>query len=625
MRADQHVLMTGFPGFLADNLIRRCQKTQAGLFWHLTVMPDQLALAGTRLRQLGLMASQYAIYPADITQPDIGLSPPDVQRIKDTVERCYHLAALYDLTAPPAVSDAVNVRGTRTVLELLTGCTRLRKFNYISTCYVSGTLEGSIAESALIEPPAFRNEYERTKFLAEKAVREYTHRLPTTIFRPAVVVGDSQTGETAKFDGPYVLISFLKWARYFALWMPNFGFETTKFNCVPIDFVTTVMRDVGLSDEFIGQTLQIADPAPPTTAESFETIYYQITGRRCFNISYGLKKVTLNLMHRFPLDLITGIPAQSLDYFHHRGQYRTDNLENACHRFSIRLPQWKEFYRPMVRFALAERRHAPNAAVVGEFRRWCLVFRLLYLITGLAILLFPGTVCRLLSVADGGRALNALTQDNLLYRPLAVSLLTALYVSVTTLERNPFINPLHILIIWAKMVSTVFYFTFAIYLGAVSLAICGLIDGVIALFHILFYRRLKGVRDMIGGEFQWDFFDLVFPQRFILAFSEAMTPGLEDPVDVRRVAEGVRHDVRQLPFPMRCAFLICCQFSSFILPSLYGFRPFVLMKPEHRQQFLRRVQDAPQSRSKLPLMFVKLVCSNQLFRQESYLHSIGVS
>ena len=38
-------------------------------------------------------------------------------------------------------------------------------------------------------------------------------RIPTTIYRPAIVVGDSRTGETQKFDGPYYVLRFIDASR----------------------------------------------------------------------------------------------------------------------------------------------------------------------------------------------------------------------------------------------------------------------------------------------------------------------------------------------------------------------------------------------------------------------------
>ncbi|MBN1347756.1 MAG: SDR family oxidoreductase [Phycisphaerae bacterium] len=619
----EHILLTGFPGLLAERLIRSCREAEAEVFWHLLVLPDEMNLAGRRIRALGLTAPDYSVYSGDITRPDLGLPGRDAERIQGLVQRCYHLAALYDLTAAAAVSDAVNIRGTQRVCEFLKRCPNLRKFNYISTCYVSGTREGPIEEDALPEPASFRNEYERTKHWAEHVVRDYVDDLPTTIFRPGIVVGDSQTGETGKFDGPYVIVGFFQASRRLIYRLPNLGFDTSWLNLVPIDFVTTVLRDVGLSDEFDGKTIQIADPNPPTTSESYEAMYAQVTGRKCFNLDPKLREVALRLIRRFPIDLITGISAESIEYFHHRGQYKTDNLRQACRRFGIEIPQWQEFYKPVIRYALTERKPAPNAGLMREFRRWCLSFRFIYVLVGLLFLFAPGSVARLLTVLDDPTGAEALLRDNLLWRPLGVSLLVALFVAVTFLQRNPFQKSLHGLIIGAKMFSTGIFFTYAAMTGLISLIACGVIDGLICLMHSLFYYRLRRVRDMEGSEFRWDPYSLLFPKRFVAAFAESMVPELNDPIDIRTVVENVRAEVGGFPALHRYAFVLACYYVEFILPVLSGFRPFPLMDKELRREFLKRLQYARRLWQKMPMVFVKLICTAHVFAQKPYLRSIG--
>ncbi len=621
----EHVLLTGFPGFLAEHLIQRCRESRADVFWHLVVLPEQVAEASRRLRALGLTVADYAISPGDITRPDLGLPGLDAQALRAQVERCFHLAALYDLTAPPKTSEVVNVLGTRRVIEFLTACPRLRKFNYVSTCYVSGKLEGDIIEDALPTPPGFRNEYERTKYEAEVLVREAMDRLPTTIFRPAVVVGHSRTGETSKFDGPYVLMPLLRWTRHIVPRMPNLGFETTHFNAVPVDFASAVMRDVGLSDEFVGKTLQVADPAAPTTAESFQAIYHQATGRRSFRIGNRFKRAVLWLLRRFPFDVITGISAQSLDYFQHRGEYRTDNLQEACRRFDVDVPEWQDFYKPIIRFALTQQRPAPNSGVIREFKRWCLAFRYIYPIVGLAFLLAPEWVARGLTVLDGDGAAGAMLNDNLLWRPLAISLIVTLFVSVTFLERDPFQKPLHGLIIGAKVISSTLFFGCAVALAAPSLVACGVIDGIIAVIHILFYYRLKRIRTLAGSEFLWDPYHFFFPNRFVATFTDAMAPRLDDPINIELVVRDLRTDLRRFPFHVRYGFMLACYYISLLMPCLCGYRPFWMMNREQRCRFLSRVQHSQVPWLKLPTLFVKVVCSSYLFKQEQFLRSIGAN
>ena len=65
--------------------------------------------------------------------------------------------------------------------------------------------------------------------------------MPTTILRPAIVVGDSRTGETEKFDGPYYILRALSRAQRMGRAMPQFGRSRRAFNVVPVDYVVAAM------------------------------------------------------------------------------------------------------------------------------------------------------------------------------------------------------------------------------------------------------------------------------------------------------------------------------------------------------------------------------------------------
>ena len=69
---------------------------------------------------------------------------------------------------------------------------------------------GLIREDELEHTAGFRNHYEESKYLAELSVEKLKSELPITIHRPAVVVGDSRTGEITKYDGIYYLIHYLR-------------------------------------------------------------------------------------------------------------------------------------------------------------------------------------------------------------------------------------------------------------------------------------------------------------------------------------------------------------------------------------------------------------------------------
>lgn len=114
----------------------------------------------------------------------------------------------------------------------------MERFHYVSTCYVSGRYAGAFGEDDLDVGQQFNNFYEETKFLAEVEVQNRRDRgMPTTIYRPSVVVGDSSTGKTQKYDGPCYLLQLLLRQGRWAV-MPTIGDPTLhRFNIVPSDFI----------------------------------------------------------------------------------------------------------------------------------------------------------------------------------------------------------------------------------------------------------------------------------------------------------------------------------------------------------------------------------------------------
>ena len=133
-----------------------------------------------------------------------------------------------------------------------------RRYNYVSTCYVAGKRTGEILETELEHDAGFRNFYEETKYLAECEVEKLKeNKIRLTIFRPSIVVGDSVTGETQKYDGIYSLIRYLRKApKLFRL--VNVGNKNVKLNLVPVDFVVEAIALI--KDARDGKTIALAAP-----------------------------------------------------------------------------------------------------------------------------------------------------------------------------------------------------------------------------------------------------------------------------------------------------------------------------------------------------------------------------
>src|SRR5437588_4384438 len=207
------------------------------------------------------------ILEGDIGERALGLSDDQLQQLQKEVRIAYHLAAIYDLSVPLELAQRVNVDGTGNVLELCARCDRLERLNYVSTAYVAGDRKGVVYEHELVLGQGFKNHYESTKFQAEVWVRELMDRVPTTIYRPAIVVGDSRTGETQKFDGPYYMLRVVARADRQGVPIAQFGASGAPFNVVPIDYVVGALLTAADEPRAAGETLHLVDPEPVTAAD----------------------------------------------------------------------------------------------------------------------------------------------------------------------------------------------------------------------------------------------------------------------------------------------------------------------------------------------------------------------
>ena len=202
--ADRLAFFTGFPGFIGTRLVAALIEADPKLRVAALVEPRM----AERAREVAakLDAKRVEILEGDIGERGLGLSGDQLERLRAEVTIAYHLAAIYDLAVPLEIAQRVNVEGTGNVLDLCSDCKRLERLNYVSTAYVAGDRTGVVYEHELALGQGFKNHYESTKFQAELWVRHAMHKVPATIYRPAIVVGDSQTGETQKFDGPYYIL-----------------------------------------------------------------------------------------------------------------------------------------------------------------------------------------------------------------------------------------------------------------------------------------------------------------------------------------------------------------------------------------------------------------------------------
>jgi thioester reductase-like protein len=342
--------LTGFPGFIANRLLLRLARTDVRFL--LLVQPLLLDRAMEQVARIagetGRSESDFRIIQGDISEPQLGLSTADLDLIRAKTTRVFHLAALYDLAVKRDLALRVNVGGTRNLIEIARSLAHLHHFHHVSTCYVAGKREGRIFETELQHEAGFRNFYEETKYLAELEVEQLKKELPVTIHRPSVVCGDSQTGETAKYDGVYYLIHYLlRWPR--GLSQLNIGNHDVSLNLVPVDFVVDAMAALAFDDAAIGKTVQLADPQPLTTNQLFNAIAKSINdGRSRITVPPSWVQFFLMLP---PSPRITGLPHHGVPYFFVKQTYDSTQAQALLNPHGIKCPPFGSYVDRVVNFA----------------------------------------------------------------------------------------------------------------------------------------------------------------------------------------------------------------------------------------------------------------------------------
>lgn len=336
-------LVTGFPGFVASNLVAELIAGNSDASLVLLVQHRMMDAARTRVEALKRRFPQFdgslELVEGDVTQPRLGLTVEVHERLLAQTGVVWHLAAIYDLAAPEQVSFQVNVGGTHRVLDFCAACHDFLRLNYVSTLYVSGERKGTIFEDELDENQSHPNHYESTKFWAELEVRKRMDSIDTVIYRPAITVGDSQTGATDKFDGPYFVFRAL---RKLPAWMPipNPAGAVTP-NIIPIDFLRRALVFLGERPESSGQTFHIADPHPMRASEIFALALKLLErGEPKGSLPASLLGQALRSE---ALEDALGLPREVVRYFTHDARYDTTNTDDALAETDFHCPHLSSY------------------------------------------------------------------------------------------------------------------------------------------------------------------------------------------------------------------------------------------------------------------------------------------
>jgi NAD(P)-dependent dehydrogenase (short-subunit alcohol dehydrogenase family) len=332
--------VTGATGFIGRHLVERLLAREGDIY----VLVRESSLGKVEER----WGDEPRIKPVvgDLAQARLGVDPEQLPKI----DHFFHLAAIYDMTADEEANRIANVEGTRHAVELAnaieTGC-----LHHVSSIAAAGMYKGLFREDMFDEGQKLDHPYHRTKFESEKIARDQTQG-PWRVYRPAIVVGNSENGEMDKIDGPYYFFTAIKLARhYLPGWFPLVGPEFGYTNIVPVDYVAAALDHIAHQPGLDGQAFHLCNPKPQRSGDvmnAFARVAHapQLSIRIDTRLLQALPKGTLSMLMQLPAargvrnailaDL--GIPAEVLEYVGLTAEFDTRDAERALDGSGISVP-----------------------------------------------------------------------------------------------------------------------------------------------------------------------------------------------------------------------------------------------------------------------------------------------
>jgi NAD(P)-dependent dehydrogenase (short-subunit alcohol dehydrogenase family) len=250
--------VTGATGFIGKRLVKKLLERKGSVVYFLIRKESEGKVKDLR-EFWGTTSARVIPVFGDLTSKKLGVSADQVKALKGKIDHFYHLAAVYDLSADADSQVAVNIDGTRNTVEFAKAIDA-GHFHHVSSIAAAGLYEGVFREDMFEEAENIDHPYFMTKHESEKIVRKEA-KGAWTVYRPAMVVGDSETGEMDKIDGPYYFFKVIQRIReYLPKWMPMVGLEGGRINIVPVDFVVNALNHISHKDGITSKCFHLVDP-----------------------------------------------------------------------------------------------------------------------------------------------------------------------------------------------------------------------------------------------------------------------------------------------------------------------------------------------------------------------------
>jgi NAD(P)-dependent dehydrogenase (short-subunit alcohol dehydrogenase family) len=350
--------VTGATGFIGRYLVERLLRREG--YCYVLVREESTEKLQTLITEKWAPAMPTAVERikpviGDLAKPRLGISDETLAELHGKVDHFFHLAAVYDMTAGEERNRVANVEGTRHAVELANslevGC-----FHHGSSIAVAGMYKGLFREDMFDEGQKLEHPYHLTKFESEKIARSQTS-VPWRIYRPSIVVGNSQTGEMDKIDGPYYFFTAIKMARhYLPGWFPLIGPEFGYTNIVPVDYVAAAMDHIAHQPGLDGLAFQLCNPKPQRSGDVINAFAEaahapKLSMRIDSKLIQALPKGTFSMLMQLPAakgvrrSILAdfGIPDEILSYIGLTAEFDTRDAERALEGSGIIVPALESY------------------------------------------------------------------------------------------------------------------------------------------------------------------------------------------------------------------------------------------------------------------------------------------
>jgi NAD(P)-dependent dehydrogenase (short-subunit alcohol dehydrogenase family) len=341
--------VTGATGFIGRHLVEELLRNREGDI-HVLVRAGSTERLDTLIAERFGGSDRVKAVTGDLTEPRLGVSDEWIAANKGGVNHFFHLAAVYDMTADDESNERMNVQGTRNAVDLANAL-EAGVLHHTSSVAAAGLFKGHFREDMFDEGQKLPSAYHRTKFESEKIAREAS-TVPWRVYRPAVVVGHSQTGEMDKVDGPYYFFKAIQKLRHWLPeWVPLVGPELGYTNIVPVDFVSKAMDHIAHQPGLDGQAFHLTSPKSQRSGavlNSFARAAHapQMGMRVDKRLIDALPKGTISMLLKLPplkdvrrtLLADFGIPEEVLEHTGFTAQFDTRDAERALEGSGITVP-----------------------------------------------------------------------------------------------------------------------------------------------------------------------------------------------------------------------------------------------------------------------------------------------